>query len=76
MTDLNGIPVTVSEFAVTKEWEFPKDRFVEYGPEDLWWAVKCGFGRWVTRPGVMNVGGVLVVHPSIWEAVKQRYGSP
>lgn len=30
-------------------WEFPKHRFVEYGPEDEWWARQCGFGKAVTR---------------------------
>lgn len=28
-----------------KYWEFPQERFVEYGPEDEWWARKYGFGQ-------------------------------
>jgi hypothetical protein len=28
-----------------KVWVFPPDRFVQYGPEDEWWARKYGFGH-------------------------------
>ncbi len=28
-----------------KRWRFPKDRFIEYGPEDEWWGRKYGFGH-------------------------------
>lgn len=35
--------ITVSEYV--DGWVFPEDRFVEYGPEDEWWAKKVGFGH-------------------------------
>ncbi len=40
-----------------REYVFPYDRFVEYGPEDIWWAEPHGFGRW--QPCVTAVDGMI-----------------
>ena len=40
-----------------REYVFPYDRFVEYGPDDMWWAEPHGFGRW--RPCVTSVDGMI-----------------
>jgi hypothetical protein len=54
-------------------WEFPKDRFVEYGPEDLSWAKACNYGRWVTKPmhTAYRVLDTLVMHPELWDRIKK-----
>ena len=46
MNTLNGLQVVTSEHMTDGlKWEFPYDRFVEYGKEDEWWAIKIGFGK-------------------------------
>ncbi len=68
-----GIPITLSEYLTETVWEFPEDKYVEYGPEDLWWAIPNKFGRWVTRPiGPFQVGNRFVIHPQMWEQLKVR----
>lgn len=60
--------VEVSDFvpAKTTAWEFPRDRFIEYGPEDEWWARKLGFGRPVRRACAYQVATTFFVHPDVY----------
>lgn len=46
----NGMPlpgrlIGLTIFKNKKVWQFPRDRFVEYGPEDESWARAIGFGK-------------------------------
>ena len=74
--DMFGIEIKTDESMTETVWEFPVDKYVEYGPEDMWWAVKCGFGRWVTRPlnsvYEMNMGfrKVFICHPAMLAKIK------
>lgn len=70
---LLGMEVHESHFAMVTVWEFPKDRFVEYGPEDEWWARKVGFGREVSRPGAIRIGDTWFVHPKVFEQLRTRF---
>lgn len=71
---LSGLPVVVDELALRRVWVFPRDRFIEYGPEDEGWCRALGLGREESRPGAFLVNGTLVVHPAAWEALKVRLG--
>jgi hypothetical protein len=51
--DFEHIEVTTSEYMDHRHWQFPHKRFVEYGPEDEWWAVKYGYGFWVGRNAIV-----------------------
>jgi hypothetical protein len=42
---MNGHVVSLSYQTRRKVWRFPKDRFVEYGPEDESYCRLAGFGR-------------------------------
>lgn len=69
---LDGVEVIVDPLAVTRPWIFPKERFVEYGPEDEWWARKYGFGHeGEYEPTAFNVGGTIVVHPHILKRMRE-----
>lgn len=63
---MHGIPVHVSENATTKVWVFPKDRFIEYGPEDEKTCRYFGIGHEEVRPAAIMVGGSLLIHPKLW----------
>ncbi len=47
-----GINIRTSELPpfVEEVVEYPKHRFVEYGPEDEWWLLKFGYAKRITRP--------------------------
>jgi len=48
--NLFGIKFVIDDnIGIHKKWVFPYDRFIEYGPEDEWWAIKDGFGHWEER---------------------------
>lgn len=36
-------------------WVYPRDRFIEYGPEDEWWARKLGFGHEELREQTIHI---------------------
>jgi len=42
---MSVLPVSLTFTRRRKVWVFPPDRFVEYGPEDEWWARKYEFGH-------------------------------
>ena|ERR1035437_3703381 len=46
-----------------RKWVFPKDRFIEYGPEDFHWAIPLGFGHWEDD----------VTAPVVWKFKQQEY---
>lgn len=68
----NGLRVVLDRCMESSEWEFPYDRFIEYGKEDLWWAIPQGFGRWVMKPWdkAYRVGDSIVMHPAMWDKLK------
>lgn len=75
MGGIGGTPVYSSEAAVRTEWHFPERRFVEYGPEDEWWARKYGYGH--AGPPIPCAyrmkerrGFVFVVHPSLLDRLR------
>jgi hypothetical protein len=74
---LHGIPVIISENIETlhscKKWEFPYDRFIEYGPEDEWWARKWGFGKEVdyTKPVAYEMKGEIHCNEKFYEMIKE-----
>jgi hypothetical protein len=72
MNDLLGFRIYASQFATKQVWVFPADRFVEYGPEDEWWAIKCGFGHWEDKPCAVQIGQDLIMHPSLIEAIRRK----
>ncbi len=42
---LAGVSTPLYDVKLTKKkWVFPYDKYIEYGPEDEWWARKQGFG--------------------------------
>ena len=49
---VRGSVVGVRIVEIVKEWEFPKDRFVEYEPKDERWCRLLGIGREVVREHV------------------------
>lgn len=73
--NLANLQVVTDDQLTERVWEFPEDKFIEYGPEDLWWAVKYGFGRWVDKPiyKVYQIGSVLIMHPDILYQIKQDH---
>ena len=67
---LHGLALVVCEYAVSREWVFPYDRFVEYEESDRRWAVPLGFGHWgPQQPAAYQVGNTLYVHPEIYAAI-------
>lgn len=69
---LFGMRVHVSELCMSKRWQFPKHRFIEYEQSDEWWCRKYGFGKEVEEPGCYQVGDDLYMHPIVWERFKQE----
>lgn len=68
----NGFPVILDKYMTENVWEFPYDKYIEYGNEDLWWAIPWGFGKFVEKPKseIMKVGNQLVMHPEMWDKLK------
>jgi len=62
--------IKTSIYVPKERWEFPYDRYIEYGPEDLWWAVKYGFGKYV--PLYYIVGNEILMHPDVLEILKKE----
>lgn len=76
----NNIKVSVLEFCprFEKEWEFPKDKFVEYEPSDEKWARRLGFGKEVKtdRPAIFMVKNKpfefeMIIHPDSFTKIKE-----
>lgn len=68
----NGFPVSLDSLMTESVWEFPYDKYIEYGNEDLWWAIPWGFGKFVEKPKaeIIRIGDHLVMHPEIWKKLK------
>lgn len=67
-SDLYGVRVVVdADITELPVWEFPKERFVEYGPEDESWCRCFGFGKEVRKPACYEINGTLYVHPQIYQ---------
>ena len=72
---LLDFPVTVTEHAMARAWVFPVDRFVEYEPEDEWWARKYGLGyEGSAAPACFRVGRLIVIHPVLWRELQETVG--
>lgn len=74
MNTLHGLKVVTDDSMTETVWVFPQDRFVEYEPKDEWWCRKYGIGHEVTRPRAeaVQVGDTLVMHPQMWEKLKEQ----
>lgn len=70
---LEGMPVFVSEHALVATWVYPVERFWEYvpSPETEDWCRYFGVGYERTDPGAYQVGGTLVIHPSLVECLRR-----
>ena len=70
---IEGIEVIVTELAMGFEIIRPKDRFIEYGPEDDWWLKKNGLLRYgPMEPTCFMWNGKMMAHPVIVERLKLR----
>lgn len=72
--NITGLQVVFDETLVEPVWEFPKERFVEYGPEDECWARRIGFGREILKPSpeAHRIGRTLVIHPDTFKAMHEK----
>lgn len=70
MDRIYDIPVHISEHTTVSRWVFPKDRFIEYGPEDERSCRYFGIGHEVREPGMYRVGNSWLIHPQVWKAIK------
>lgn len=75
MFHLYGMPVVVDENAMSSVWVFPKDRFIEYGPEDEKTCRYFGIGHEEWRPACYQVGGKWLIHPTIWDKLIFELGA-
>lgn len=52
---------------------YPQERFVEYGPEDIWWLEKYGFGHWEKVPSntAYQVDNTILIHPVMWDKINE-----
>lgn len=75
-----GIPIEVSEHAVSRTWVYPTERFWQYEPskETEDWCRYFGIGHERVEPavfqirGLYGVGDVWVVHPTIFAALEKE----
>lgn len=69
----SGMKVVVSEYAVTKEWVYPKERFWSYtpSPETERWCRFFGYGHEETRPAAIQMHDMWIVHPAVYEQIKK-----
>lgn len=59
-----------------KKWIFPKDKYIEYGPEDEWWAIPWGFGHWQRKPVAYQVelnGKFVIICNDVFEDLIRKY---
>lgn len=69
---LHRLDVCLDKSMTETKYQPPKERFVEYGPEDAWLAV-YGIGRMVEvpSPAIYRIGKKLVMHPATWDRIKK-----
>lgn len=74
---LYGLEVCPNSYMTKSVPVYPKDRFVEYGPEDHWWLSAVGLLRHKTVPStdVFRVGNKLVMHPTMVDKLKAELAS-
>ena len=65
-----GFEVKVSRYAMAEVWVFPHDRFVEWEKSDEELCKRLGIGHKESKPGVFQLGNLLVVHPDIWDQIR------
>jgi hypothetical protein len=71
-----GLKVVVDPLAETRVWVYPTDEpFVEYipSPETERWCRFFGYGHEERRPCAYRIGNTLIVHPSVYEAMKKEF---
>lgn len=69
---VSGIKVIVDDSVQSnKKWVFPYDKYIQYGPEDLWWAVPWGFGRWVNTPAAYEINGMVICNKEFKEEIEK-----
>ena len=61
--------VVVGWLPVETKWIFPKDRFVEWGPEDESFCRAAGFGHAVRIEKVLRIGRQLFVSPEVYAEI-------
>lgn len=74
---ISGIKLIVdNDIPQGQKWVFPKDKYIEYGPEDEWWAIPWGFGHWQRKPVAYQVelnGEFVVVCNDIFKDLIRKY---
>lgn len=55
-----------------KPWQFPYDKFIQYGPEDEWWARKWGFGKEVDGPVCIRYKDKYICNTLFLEALMPK----
>ena len=80
--NLFGLPVYVTENAVSRQWQFPTHRFFEWEPKDEKFCRKFGIGHeGPATPCVFQIRDPftgrdkLMVHPSLVESIKKATGT-
>lgn len=68
---INGLEVVFCDYLTETKKDYPKDRFIEYGPEDDWWLAKYhpGFLQTVPSQTIYRVGNKMVAHPKTIDAI-------
>ena len=59
-----------------RKWIFPKDRFVEWGPEDESYCRFAGFGHEQITYESFRLGDTLVLHPSVAKELRRQIKLP
>lgn len=70
---LYGMRVVVSEHTLVRRWVFPPDRFLSCEESDVRWASVLGYGHWLYEPGIYQAGNTLMVHPSLYERIREGF---
>lgn len=71
---LTGLEVILDESMVVKKWVFPKDRFVQWGPEDEAYCRFAHYGHEEKIPcsTIYRIENKLVCHPYMWQRLKEE----
>lgn len=78
INEIGGIKLIVDDnIPESKKWIFPYDKYIEYGPEDEWWAIPWEFGHWKTKPVAyqirLNGENVVICNNEFKDLVRGQY---
>lgn len=76
MDSIYGLKIVVSEYARSRRWVYPRERFWTYEPskETEKWCRFFGFGHEVEEPAAIQVGrDTLLIHPIVYEQLKKEF---